>query len=225
MLVEPDLDAARLALDDALAAALTARIAARVMAPDAEAIALRNRVRAAQGRREAEALKALWGRLNAASWPRLVVTPEAAILAADRFGTDFEIIPDGEAALKAAETGRPALINLGRRAWWGRLLARPMMRVIAALPDDPYGSPRALLVSTEVSGPTGDDRSFWVTDTSQNVGVIEQALAAQHLTGRMIAHGGGLKLFSLAGYVQAEDGRLAGLPGDLAGVIGAAPIY
>jgi hypothetical protein len=36
---------------------------------------------------------------------------------------------------------------------------------------------------------------------------------------------GGLKLFMLAGYVQAEDGRLASAPGSLSGVIGAAPQF
>jgi len=37
-----------------------------------------------------------------------------------------------------------------------------------------------------------------------------------------MAQAGGLKLFSLAGYVQRDDRRLARAPGDLKGVIGAA---
>ena len=37
--------------------------------------------------------------------------------------------------------------------------------------------------------------------------------------------GGGLKLFVLTGYVQAEDGRLIDAPGQMSGVIGAAPVY
>ena len=36
---------------------------------------------------------------------------------------------------------------------------------------------------------------------------------------------GGLKLFALAGYVQADDGRLGEAPGSLTGVIGAAPVF
>ena len=54
---------------------------------------------------------------------------------------------------------------------------------------------------------------------------MEDALARAGLPGRLLHAGGGLKLFMLAGYVQREDGRLAGLPGDLAGVIGAAPTF
>jgi hypothetical protein len=38
-----------------------------------------------------------------------------------------------------------------------------------------------------------------------------------------LAEAGGLKLFVLAGYYQAEDERLARAPGRLSGVIGAAP--
>ena len=37
--------------------------------------------------------------------------------------------------------------------------------------------------------------------------------------------GGGLMLFVLTGYVQAEDIRLDGAPGGLTGVIGAAPVF
>ena len=38
----------------------------------------------------------------------------------------------------------------------------------------------------------------------------------------MVANAGGLKLFTLAGYVQREDERLKDAPGALKGVIGAA---
>jgi hypothetical protein len=39
----------------------------------------------------------------------------------------------------------------------------------------------------------------------------------------LLAASGGLKLFSLAGFYQAGDARLARAPGSLSGVIGAAP--
>ena len=55
-------------------------------------------------------------------------------------------------------------------------------------------------------------------------GSAEQALDGLVQDGMLIA-AGGLKLFMLAGYVQAEDGRLASAPGSLSGVIGAAPIF
>ena len=44
-------------------------------------------------------------------------------------------------------------------------------------------------------------------------------------TATPLIEAGGLKLFMLAGYVQAEDGRLSSAPGTLSGVIGAAPQF
>jgi hypothetical protein len=38
-----------------------------------------------------------------------------------------------------------------------------------------------------------------------------------------LAESGGLKLFSLSGFFQVNDARLAEAPGKLTGVIGAAP--
>ncbi|WP_374275553.1 hypothetical protein [Brevundimonas sp.] len=225
MLEEPHLDEARLALDADLGLALAARMRALVLSRDAEAIALRRLVRAARSRAEGEALKALWGRIEASSRPPLMVSTHTAALAADRYGRGFDVAPDSEAALRGAEAGRPALIELEGRAWWGKLLVRPSLAVVAALPDDPHGRPTALMIASEPPGPTGEDRSFWVTDSAEATPVIEDALARAGLPGRLLHAGGGLKLFMLAGYVQREDGRLAGLPGDLAGVIGAAPTF
>jgi hypothetical protein len=118
-----------------------------------------------------------------------------------------------------------ALIDLSARPWWGRLLALPMLKVIAALPDDAAGAPRALMVSTEAPGPTGDDRTFWVTDSGWPDARIVEALGQAGLAAEFLSGGGGLKLFVLTGYVQAEDIRLDGAPGGLTGVIGAAPVF
>ncbi len=52
---------------------------------------------------------------------------------------------------------------------------------------------------------------------------IEAALGEAGFAADLLAEAGGLKLFALAGYVQADDGRLARAPGRLSGVIGAAP--
>ncbi len=100
-----------------------------------------------------------------------------------------------------------------------------MLKVVAALPDDAAGLPRALLVSTEAPGPTGDDRTFWVTDSPVSDARIVAALGDAGLIAALLAAGGGLKLFVLTGYVQAEDGRLTNAPGQMSGVIGAAPVY
>uniref|UniRef100_A0A0N4ZDX9 Transposase n=1 Tax=Parastrongyloides trichosuri TaxID=131310 RepID=A0A0N4ZDX9_PARTI len=52
-----------------------------------------------------------------------------------------------------------------------------MLKVIAALPDDAAGAPRALMVGTEAPGPTGDDRTFWVTDSAWPDARIVEALS------------------------------------------------
>jgi len=224
MLEEPQLDAGRLDLDAALSQALAARLAAGpVAAPDAEVIALRQ----ALGRTanpDAAILQAVWGRIAARTGsPVTAAGHQAQLLAADRFGLSFRIAADSEAALAEASAGARALIDLGGgKAWWGRLLARHDLRIVAALPDDRHGVPRALMVSTERPGPTGDDRTFWVTDSSLSDVRVVEALTAAGLAARPLAATGGLKLFMLAGYVQAEDGRLSAAPGALKGVIGAA---
>ena len=56
-----------------------------------------------------------------------------------------------------------------------------------------------------------------------NAEAIEETLSRDGVAARLVSHGGGLKLFALAGYYQREDERLARAPGRLTGVIGAAP--
>jgi hypothetical protein len=71
--------------------------------------------------------------------------------------------------------------------------------------------------------PTGDDRTFWVTDAAQPASVVEEALSRDGVAATPLVQAGGLKLFVLAGFYQANDERLARAPGQLSGVIGAAP--
>ena len=215
-----------LGLDQAVAAAVRARVAAGMADRfDASVIVLRGLL-ADAGPAEAAALKAVWGRIEVAAGPALTASGGMAqILAADRYGLGIRPL-SADAALKAVEGGGRALIDLSSdRPWWGRLLARPDLRIVAALPDDRGARPQAVLVSKAVSGPTGDDRSFWVTDSGLSDARIVEVLGEAGLAAEPLAAAGGLKLFLLAGYVQAEDGRLSAAPGRLTGVIGAAPVF
>ncbi|RZJ16936.1 MAG: hypothetical protein EON91_11175 [Brevundimonas sp.] len=227
MLKEPPADAARDALDQALVQAVRARVAAGPRTgPDADAIALRA-LSDTLSPAERIALRAVWGRIEATTGRPLVVWGGAAqVLAADRYGLSARIAAEPEQALSAVQHGSRALMDLsGAKAWWGRLLALPGLRVVAALPDDRRGVPRALMISTEAPGPTGDDRTFWVTDSALPAARVIDALGEAGLVAELLATAGGLKLFALTGYVQADDGRLAQAPGALSGVIGAAPIF
>jgi hypothetical protein len=225
MLEEPEIDAGRLALDRALIEALAARIAAGPHGrADARALALREALDGVDPL-QARILRAVHGRMEVAGGRRFVASgPLSAVLAADRWGAATPVA-DAETALARVDPSVFALIDLGDRPWWGRLLARPDLRVIEALPDDRAGAPRALLIACEPSGPTGDDRTFWVSDSPVPDARIRADLAALGLAATLLTTAGGLKLYALAGYVQAEDGRLRQAPGALSGVIGSAPVY
>ncbi len=226
LLDEPETNEALLALDRTLVEAVRARIAAGPRdRADAAPIALRQLLDGASPA-EAAAVKAVWGRVEVAAGPALVVCGGLAqALAVDRYGLGSRPM-SADDALKAVEAGARAVIDLTPdRPWWGRLLARPELKIVAALPDDRRGRPQAFVVSRETSGPTGDDRSFWVTDSGWSETKIVEALGEAGLVADPLAAAGGLKLFVLTGYVQAEDGRLKTAPGRLNGVIGAAPIF
>ncbi len=227
MLVEPEADAERLALDRAVAEAVDLRIAAGPRpTPDADALALRELLIGVSPAGTAT-VRALLGRIDAATGAPLVVWGSASqTLAADRFGLTARTVAEPEQALAAVRDGARALMDLTPgKPWWGRLLAEPALRVVAALPDDRNGLPRALVVQQARPGPTGDDRTFWVTDSTAPDARIIEALGAAGLAASPLIAAGGLKLFMLAGYVQAEDGRLPSAPGSLSGVIGAAPLF
>ena len=228
LLEEPKIDTDRLVLDQALIEALTDRLAAGSdPSPDASTLALRALLAESYDEHQSAMLRALWGRIEARTGPALIVAgPAARLLAADRFGLSAQAVADPEAALAQAASGVRALIDLATgRPWWGKLLARPELRVIAALPDDRQDVPAALMVAAAAPGPTGEDRTFWVTDSKAPDGRIVEALSSCGFVARPLAAAGGLKLFMLAGYVQAEDGRLSDAPGSLSGVIGSAPLF
>jgi chorismate mutase len=109
-------------------------------------------------------------------------------------------------------------------AWWGRLLAEPKLKVFAALPCLAAWGPLAALAVAEVEvEPTGSDNTFWVTDAPAPAKIIEDALSHDGVAATLMVEAGGLKLFLLSGFYQADDPRLARAPGKLSGVIGAAP--
>jgi hypothetical protein len=227
MLVEPEADIERLSLDRAVAEAVRLRLAAgHRPSPDADAIALRALLEDLSPA-AAAAMRVVLGRIDAASGAPLVVWGAASqTLAADRFGLTARAAAEPEQALAAVRDGSRALLDLTPgKAWWGRLLAETALRVVAALPDDRHGLPRALMIQRTEPGPTGDDRTFWATDSGLADARIIETLGAAGLAASPLIAAGGLKLFMLAGYVQAEDGRLASAPGSLSGVIGAAPQF
>jgi chorismate mutase len=132
-----------------------------------------------------------------------------------------------EEALAAAKAlgGVGVLALAPDQGWWGRLLAEPTLSVFAALPClSAWGPLSALAVGQIAVEPTGADETFWVTDAEIPSAAIEEAMSRDGVAARLIGHGGGLKLFGLAGFYQRDDERLARAPGRLTGVIGAAPL-
>jgi chorismate mutase len=162
---------------------------------------------------------AVWGGRDAAR------TVELARL---RFGAAPPLSQVGkpeEALAAARQTGGVAVLGLAADSpWWGRLLAEPKLKVFAALPCLAAWGPLGALAVAEVEvEPTGDDRTFWVTDAPGPAAAIEDAMSRDGVAATLLVEAGGLKLFKLAGYYQADDARLKRAPGKLSGVIGAAP--
>jgi len=152
----------------------------------------------------------------------------AVELARHRFGAapPLRQVAKAEDALAQARTpGGVAVCSIAPdNAWWGRLLAEPDAKVFAALPClSAWGPMSALAVASVDVEPTGDDRTFWVTDAPGPAAAVEEALSRDGVAADLLAEAGGLKLFMLAGFYQREDERLARAPGRLNGVIGAAP--
>ena len=112
--------------------------------------------------------------------------------------------------------------------WWARLLAEPALKIFAILPDlMSEGATAALAVGQVEPEPSGSDVTFFVTDSTASVSVIDEAFSRLGFAADLIATATNLKLFALSGYVQADDARLVSAPpeitGRLSGVIGAAP--
>lgn len=108
-------------------------------------------------------------------------------------------------------------------AWWARLLGLQGLSVVAALPENEH-RPKALVVAAQSPEPSGSDLSFWVTDSDKRPDALVRDLGVNGFGADFLYEAQGFKLFSLMGFVQAEDQRLMRLPGDLKGVIGSAPL-
>ena len=145
-----------------------------------------------------------------------------------RFGTaprlSLVATPQDALAIARAPWGVAVLPLAADTPWWGRLLAEPKLQVFAALPClATWGSQASLAVAEVTVEPTGGDQTFWITDSTKSASAVIDALSSDGVAAELVAEAGGLKLFSLLGFYQAGDERLARAPGHLTGVIGAAP--
>jgi len=151
----------------------------------------------------------------------------AVELARLRFGVapKMAVAAKPEDALAAAKTpGGVAVLALAPdSAWWGRLLAEPTLKVFATLPClAAWGPTSAVAVAQVEIAPTGADQTLWVTDAA-DIGKTVEALSRDGVAAAPLIQHGGLTLYALAGYYQQHDARLTRAPGQLHGVIGAAP--
>ncbi|BBF80925.1 chorismate mutase [Asticcacaulis excentricus] len=112
-------------------------------------------------------------------------------------------------------------------AWWARLLAEPQVRVICALPERTPERPKGFAIAALKPEPTGDDVSYWVTDSRLSEAVLTELLGQRGLAAEWLGSTGGMKLFGLSGFVQEDDSRLDPKAekalGSLSGVIGTSP--
>ena len=205
--------------------------------PAREAQILRKLLRAKQPQVSSELVVALWRQIMADSLARQGPfhvslwggqNPYRTIeLTRIRFGAGVSVrpAPRPEDALSAAKSaGGVAVLALASdHPWWGRLLAEPKLNVFASLPClRRWGPATALAVAQVEVEPSGRDETFWVTDSAKSAIEIIEDMGRIGFAAEMLANAGGLKLFTLAGFVQREDVRLADAPGELKGVIGAA---
>lgn len=151
----------------------------------------------------------------------------AVELARLRFGAapKLTVVGKPDEALVAARTagGVGVLALTPDSSWWGRLLAEPTLRVFATLPCLTAWGPTAAVAVAQVEvGPTGADQTLWVTDAADVRKTVE-TLSRDGVAAAPLVQHGGLTLYGLAGYYQHDDARLARAPGQLHGVIGAAP--
>jgi len=150
----------------------------------------------------------------------------------ERFGAAPDEVGRADPAQVIAAARDPrhvGILSLDPRAgaWWGRLLAEPQVRVICALPERTPDRPKGFAIAALRPEPTGDDVSYWVSDSRLSETALIERLGQRGLAADGLCSGGGLKLFGLSGFVQENDARLDPasdpLLGSLSGIIGASP--
>lgn len=174
-------------------------------------------------------IAAVLRQIEAAARPLMISAfgPGSEALAAARFGWRARIamVADARAAVASCRAGARAVIAVDTRdAWWARLLTQPELSVIDDDLKGDAGRPGQFVVARQWAEPSGHDRTWWLTDSTQPPSAIEAALGELGLAGRHALDCQGLRLFALSGYVQREDERLLQAPGRLTGVIGAVPL-
>lgn len=173
-------------------------------------------------------IAAVMRELESAARPVMVSAhgPGTDSFARGRFGFRARIaqVADARAAVASARAGARAVVAIeARDPWWARLLTEPTLSVID---DDLSGDalkPALFVVARQWSEPSGDDRTWWLTDAPGRPSEIEQALTDVGLSARHALSVGGVGLFQIDGYVQRDDERLGRAPGRLCGVIGCVP--
>lgn len=196
------------------------------LAPDASARLIREAARAHPDLPPG-LIAAVLREIESAARPVMVSAhgPGTEAYARGRFGYRARVatVADARAAVASARAGARAVVAIeGRDPWWARLLAEPALSVID---DDISGDalrPGLFVVARQWSEPSGEDRTWWITDASSPAAVVD-ALSALGLAARFALAVGGMGLFQISGYVQRTDDRLAQAPGRLSGVIGAVP--
>lgn len=139
-------------------------------------------------------------------------------------------LPEPVHVIAAARDPRHiGILSLDPRAgaWWARLLAEPQVRVICALPERAPERPKGFAIAALKPEPTGDDVSYWVTDSRLSEAALTGLLGQRGLAAEWLCSTGGMKLFGLSGFVQEGDSRLDPKAekalGSLSGVIGTSP--
>jgi chorismate mutase len=131
-----------------------------------------------------------------------------------------------EALAVAREPGGVGVLALEPNdRWWGSLLARPDLKVFAALPCLHANGPVSAFAVGQVEvEPSGYDETYFVTDAVGTPAAVETRFGEIGFAARTLYYVQGLRLMGLAGFVQADDERLKNAPGRMNGVIGAAPM-
>ena len=207
--------------------------------PAREAQILRRLIGETEAGVSAEVIIALWRQIMADSlsrqgdfhvslWGGKALT-RTLELARIRFGAGVTIraaAKPEDAIAEARKPGGVAVLALATDTpWWGRLLDEPTLNVFASLPCLRRWGPHTALAVAEIEvEPSGSDETFWVTDAPQSAAAIVEYLGEIGLAAELLSEANGLKLFTLAGFVQRNDARLLQAPGGRKGVIGAASL-